>query len=67
MYIRIKNIKMANFIFYKERLTHTYFIIKDFILQNCKAGTAKCFDITCYIYNLQRKQEATITVKARYV
>ncbi|XP_076377738.1 multiple edematous wings isoform X2 [Megalopta genalis] len=32
---------------------------------NCKAGTAKCFDITCFIYNLQRKQEAIITVKAR--
>ncbi|XP_012219673.1 integrin alpha-PS1 isoform X2 [Linepithema humile] len=35
------------------------------VAMNCKAGTAKCFDITCYIYNLQRKQEATITVKAR--
>nr|XP_033325030.1 integrin alpha-PS1 [Megalopta genalis] len=32
---------------------------------NCKAGTAKCFEITCFIYNLQRKQEAIITVKAR--
>ncbi|KAG5310141.1 ITA1 protein, partial [Acromyrmex insinuator] len=35
------------------------------VAMNCKAGTAKCFDITCYIYNLQRKQEAIITVKAR--
>ncbi|XP_014485304.1 PREDICTED: integrin alpha-PS1 isoform X2 [Dinoponera quadriceps] len=35
------------------------------VAMNCKAGTAKCFDITCYIYNLQRKQEAVITVKAR--
>ncbi|XP_034186491.1 multiple edematous wings isoform X2 [Osmia lignaria lignaria] len=35
------------------------------VSMNCKAGTAKCFDITCFIYNLQRKQEAMITVKAR--
>ncbi|XP_015182230.1 PREDICTED: integrin alpha-PS1 isoform X2 [Polistes dominula] len=35
------------------------------VSMNCKAGTAKCFDITCIIYNLQRKQEAIITVKAR--
>ncbi|KAG7208526.1 hypothetical protein KM043_014745 [Ampulex compressa] len=35
------------------------------VSMNCKAGTAKCFDITCYIYNLQRKQEAVIKVKAR--
>lgn len=35
------------------------------VSMNCKAGTAKCFDITCFIYNLQRKQEAIITVKAR--
>ncbi|XP_029660210.1 integrin alpha-PS1 isoform X1 [Formica exsecta] len=35
------------------------------VSMNCKAGTAKCFDIICYIYNLQRKQEAIITVKAR--
>ncbi|KMQ95119.1 integrin alpha-ps1 [Lasius niger] len=35
------------------------------VAMNCKAGTAKCFDIICYIYNLQRKQEAIITVKAR--
>ncbi|XP_011869360.1 PREDICTED: integrin alpha-PS1 isoform X1 [Vollenhovia emeryi] len=35
------------------------------VAMNCKAGTAKCFDIVCYIYNLQRKQEAIITVKAR--
>ncbi|XP_043273061.1 integrin alpha-PS1 isoform X2 [Venturia canescens] len=35
------------------------------VSMNCKAGTAKCFDIKCTIYNLQRKQEATITVKAR--
>ncbi|KYN02758.1 Integrin alpha-PS1 [Cyphomyrmex costatus] len=41
-------------------------LMKDYLtLQNCKAGTAKCFDIICYIYNLQRKQEAIITVKAR--
>ncbi|XP_012275249.1 integrin alpha-PS1 [Orussus abietinus] len=35
------------------------------VSMNCKAGTAKCFDITCVIYNLQRKQEAVIVVKAR--
>ncbi|XP_026672705.1 integrin alpha-PS1 isoform X2 [Ceratina calcarata] len=35
------------------------------VSMNCMAGTAKCFDITCFIYNLQRKQEAIITVKAR--
>lgn len=35
------------------------------VAMNCKAGTAKCFDIKCYINNLQRKQEAIITVKAR--
>ncbi|KAK0076160.1 hypothetical protein PV325_005802 [Microctonus aethiopoides] len=35
------------------------------VSMNCKAGTAKCFDIRCFIYNLQRKQGATITVKAR--
>ncbi|XP_017787536.1 PREDICTED: integrin alpha-PS1 [Habropoda laboriosa] len=35
------------------------------VSMNCKAGTAKCFDITCFIYNLQRKQEAIITIKAR--
>lgn len=35
------------------------------VSMNCKAGTAKCFDIRCIIYNLQRKQEAIISVKAR--
>lgn len=35
------------------------------VSMNCKAGTAKCLEITCFIYNLQRKQEAVITVKAR--
>ncbi|XP_043249530.1 integrin alpha-PS1 isoform X2 [Colletes gigas] len=38
---------------------------RQIVSMNCKAGTAKCFDITCFIYNLQRKQEAIITVKAR--
>ncbi|XP_078051152.1 multiple edematous wings [Augochlora pura] len=38
---------------------------RQIVSMNCKAGTAKCFDITCLIYNLQRKQEAIITVKAR--
>ena len=38
-----------------------------FIFQNCKAGTAKCFDIHCSISNLQKKEEATIIVKARLV
>ncbi|XP_012263310.2 integrin alpha-PS1 isoform X2 [Athalia rosae] len=35
------------------------------VSMNCEASTAKCFDITCIIYNLQRKQEAVITLKAR--
>ncbi|XP_076754708.1 multiple edematous wings [Xylocopa sonorina] len=35
------------------------------VSMNCKAGTAKCFDIKCSIYNLQRKQETIITIKAR--
>ncbi|XP_057322797.1 integrin alpha-PS1 isoform X1 [Microplitis mediator] len=38
---------------------------RQIVSMNCKTGTAKCFDIKCIIYNLQRKQEATITVKAR--
>ncbi|XP_066588057.1 integrin alpha-PS1 isoform X2 [Prorops nasuta] len=54
-----------------EKVVNTKIIIdKDghrhqVVSMNCKATTAKCFDITCIIYNLQRKQEATITVKAR--
>ncbi|XP_034942009.1 integrin alpha-PS1 isoform X2 [Chelonus insularis] len=35
------------------------------VYMNCESRTAKCFDIRCIIYNLQRKQGATITVKAR--
>ncbi|XP_016838421.1 integrin alpha-PS1 isoform X2 [Nasonia vitripennis] len=32
---------------------------------SCKTYTAKCFDITCNIANLQKKEEATIIIKAR--
>lgn len=35
------------------------------VSMNCRANTAKCFVITCVIYNLQRKQGAAIAVKAR--
>ncbi|XP_011505968.1 PREDICTED: integrin alpha-PS1 [Ceratosolen solmsi marchali] len=35
------------------------------VTMNCKTGTAKCFDITCSISSLQKKEEATIIVKAR--
>ncbi|XP_014210649.1 integrin alpha-PS1 [Copidosoma floridanum] len=35
------------------------------VTMNCKAGTAKCFEITCSIVNLQKKEEATIIIKAR--
>ncbi|XP_046412841.1 integrin alpha-PS1 isoform X1 [Neodiprion fabricii] len=35
------------------------------VSMNCKASTAKCFDIKCIIYNLQRNQEAVIAIKAR--
>ncbi|XP_076618885.1 multiple edematous wings isoform X2 [Colletes latitarsis] len=54
-----------------EKVVNTRTIIdkdghrRQIVSMNCKAGTAKCFDITCFIYNLQRKQEAIITVKAR--
>ncbi|XP_015438656.1 PREDICTED: integrin alpha-PS1 [Dufourea novaeangliae] len=54
-----------------EKVVNTRTIIDKYghrrqvVSMNCKAGTAKCFDITCFIYNLQRKQEAIITVKAR--
>ncbi|XP_031825831.1 multiple edematous wings [Nomia melanderi] len=54
-----------------EKVVNTRTIIdkdghrRQVVSMNCKAGTAKCFDITCFIYNLQRKQEAIITVKAR--
>ncbi|XP_015598210.1 integrin alpha-PS1 isoform X2 [Cephus cinctus] len=54
-----------------EKIVNTHTIVDkeghkhQVVSMNCKAGTAKCFDIICIIYNLQRKQEATITVKAR--
>ncbi|XP_044002303.1 integrin alpha-PS1 isoform X2 [Aphidius gifuensis] len=54
-----------------EKVVNTKTIIekdgtrRQVVSMNCKAGTAKCFDIRCIIYNLQKKQEATITVKAR--
>ncbi|XP_012134810.1 multiple edematous wings isoform X2 [Megachile rotundata] len=54
-----------------EKVVNTRTIIgkdghrRQVVSMNCKAGTAKCFDITCFIYNLQRKQHASITVKAR--
>ena len=54
-----------------EKVVNTRTIIdkdghrRQVVSMNCKAGTAKCLDITCVIYNLQRKQEAIIIVKAR--
>ena len=54
-----------------EKVVNTRTIIdkdghrRQVVSMNCKAGTAKCLDITCFIYNLQRKQEAIIIVKAR--
>ncbi|XP_053971338.1 integrin alpha-PS1 isoform X1 [Hylaeus volcanicus] len=54
-----------------EKVLNTHIITdkdghrRQVVSMNCKAGTAKCFNITCFIFNLQRKQEAVITVKAR--
>ncbi|XP_063973900.1 integrin alpha-PS1 isoform X1 [Diachasmimorpha longicaudata] len=54
-----------------EKVVNTRTVVDDdghrhqVVSMNCKGGTAKCFDIRCIIYNLERKQEATITVKAR--
>ncbi|XP_046678845.1 integrin alpha-PS1 isoform X2 [Homalodisca vitripennis] len=32
---------------------------------NCLLGTAKCFKFRCVVYNLQKNQEATISIRAR--
>ncbi|XP_058799124.1 integrin alpha-PS1 isoform X2 [Phymastichus coffea] len=38
---------------------------KAVVSMNCRAGTAKCFKMTCSIRNLQKKEAATIIIKAR--